>query len=337
VDSPEKHSQEWAEWVPGFLKLLDKIEKDSGTRIPLTWCCGAYHRKDYLDAGTILVAKEYPDIWKRIKDRGDEIGLSIYAGDRNRYVSTELGDTQFIWYTQEFQHLFLQQDIGRLVDQGFDPPKTYSSSGYIWRAGWAPVFIKAGIETDLSIVSLPPKYLAWGDFFNEIYRADITPYTLLQHLPGSYPFRPYRTAADSLSAPGTSELVELPVSGYIGNDFGAEWNDFDNSPPFDLTVAAAELKPVNWIAKRYYAFEKDFGRPFPGLYERWRMRNEAGVDIWPTFFQPGELHPVTMKRIEKFIRTVLEWDDVAFETVHAAVTSWKAFAQKKKKQVAVGL
>ena len=122
---------------------------------------------------------------------------------------------------------------------------------------------------------------------------------------------------------GTSGLVELPVIGWIGCDLGPEWKDFNNSPPFDLLVKTKDLIPKNWIAERYMNFEVKEQKAFPGLYERWKNRYEIPVDIWPTLFHPRELHEDNIKRLNKFIRILLEWDDVKFSTAYNAVLRWK--------------
>jgi hypothetical protein len=321
--NPAKSSAEWAQWVPDFLALLDTIEQQTGRHIPVTWCCCAHHRKDYIDTGTVLVAREHPDVWKRIRERGDEIGLQIYVDRRNQYIASEAGDTQYIFYSQEFQLLYLQQDVDRLVSLGFDPPKTYSSTGFVWRKKWASSLAQAGFEVDASLVALPPAYLPWTRFFDDMYHADIAPYLLWNHRPEAYPFRPYRCAPGSLVDAGASHLVELPVVGWIGNDFGPQYSDFKNSPPFDLLVEPMRLTPDTWMSQCYRTFELEQGKPFPGLYYRWLKRAETPVDIWPTFFHPGELHELTLQRIDRFIRTLLTWDDLLFSTAHAAVIDWK--------------
>ncbi len=310
--SPEDRKYEWSEWVPNFLALLDNIEKDTGYHIPITWCCVADHRKE----GTILIAQELPDIWKQIKDRGDEIGLHIH-------IYPEIGDKRFRFSAHEFQHYFLKEDAGRLVDLGFDPPKTYVPGNQVWRKELASSLLKNGFEVDSTIMALPSKYLAWTGLLEDVFHIDISDYLLLHNRPEHYPFRPYRTKKDNLVVEGNSGLVELPVIGWIGCDLGPEWKDFNNSPPFDLLVKTKDLIPKNWIAERYMNFEVKEQKAFPGLYERWKNRYEIPVDIWPTLFHPRELHEDNIKRLNKFIRILLEWDDVKFSTAYNAVLRWK--------------
>lgn len=66
------------EWVPRFTSLLDNIQRDIGRRIPVTWCCGAYHDRESVESGKVLCAQHFPDQWKVLRDRGDEIGLHIH-------------------------------------------------------------------------------------------------------------------------------------------------------------------------------------------------------------------------------------------------------------------
>ena len=269
----------------------------------------------------MLVAQKCPDIWRRIRERGDEIGLHIH-------LSPEVGpkgrEQKFWWHAHEFQHLFLEESVSRMVDFGFDPPKTYTPGGQVWRREWASALLKAGFEVDSTIMALPSKYLVWPGLFEHVYEADITPYLMWSHRPESYPFRPYRTAADDLVAEGDSELVELPVIGWIGCDIYPDQPYFRNSPPFDCIVPVADLEPRNWIADGFLKFEKEEGKPFPGLHERWERRHEVPVDIWPTLFHPLELHEKNLQRMDRFMRAVLSWEDVSFCTAHDAGCQWKS-------------
>ena len=310
----EERKYEWSEWVPNFLSLLDVIEEDTGCHIPVTWCPVVEHRRER----TTLIVQEIPDIWQQIKDRGDEIGLHIHV-----YPEVDGKDERFGWYVHELQHLFLEEDVDRLVHLGFEPPKTYVPGMQLWRKEWASALLKAGFEVSSTIMALPSKYVAWLGLFEHFDIAP-TPYLLWHHRPESYPFRPYRTQNSNLVAEGDSELVELPVIGWIGCDIYPDAPYFENSPPFDTLAEVRALKPKNWIAERFMKFEADEGKPFPGLYERWRRRKEVPVDIWPTLFHPRELHEENIQRMNKFIRALLEWDDVSFATAHEAVLKWKA-------------
>ena len=311
-NSPEDRKHEWSEWVPNFLSLLDSIEKETGVHIPVTWCCCATHGRE--DAA--LVAKELPDIWQQFKDRGDEIGLHIH-------VRPEVADKRFEWYAHEFQHLFLEEDVARLIDLGFDPPRTYVPGMMAWRKLWPSALLKAGFQVSSSIIALPSRYLAWTGLLEHAYGIDLKPYLLWHNRPESYPYRPYRTHNDNLVTEGDSELVELPVIGWIGCDLGPEWTDFENSPPFDALTDVKSLRPKNWIVDRFMKFEADEGKPFPGLHERWKTRKEVSLDIWPTFFHPRELHEQNIRRMHKFIYSLLKWDDVSFTTAYQAVLNWK--------------
>ena len=132
---------------------------------------------------------------------------------------------------------------------------------------------------------------------------------------------------------GRSELVELPVIGYLG-----KWDhaDFANSPPYDLTVTAEKLTPRNWIAERYLAYEHDTGRPFPSLRQRWETRGEVDVDIWPTFFHPYEMNRDRLTRTEKLLRELATWEEVYFATSSEAARAWKqANAPERSEETAV--
>jgi hypothetical protein len=72
-----------------------------------------------------------------------------------------------------------------------------------------------------------------------------------------------------------------------------------------LRIHVTAQAPRNWIAERFMKFEDEEGKPFPGLYERWRRRKEVSVDIWPTFFHPRELHEQNIKRLDRFIRALV--------------------------------
>ena len=318
---PSERAAEWSVWVPRFLDLLDSIEKETGKRVSLTWCCCANYAREYAEAGTILVAQECPEVWRRIQDRGDEVGLHIHFDPEIPGPSQLHPGT--VGLMHEFQHLFLEESVSRMVDFGFPQPKTYTPGNQVWRKEWAQHLLEHGFEVDSTIMALPSKYLGWTNLLEQVFSADITNYLLWHHRPESYPFRPYRTHPDDLAQEGNSELVELPVIGWITCDIYPEDAYFNNSPPFDTIVPLEELTPQTWISFRFGQFEQDYQKPFPGLFERWRRRNETAVDIWPTFFHPRELHDSNLKRLGSFIRTLLEWDDVAFVMASSAVTDWK--------------
>ena len=69
------------EWIPRFTRLLDQIERDTGRRIPVTWCCCANHSRAFIDSGKVLCAQHFPDQWQALRDRGDEIGLHSHPPD----------------------------------------------------------------------------------------------------------------------------------------------------------------------------------------------------------------------------------------------------------------
>jgi len=313
---PEEQKYEWTEWVPNLLSLLDRIEKDTGFHIPITWCCCANHSRQYVDSGKILVAQQFPDVWKRIRDRGDEIGLHIH-------YAPEIGDKRFKFFSHEFQHLLLKEDVERLTDFGFDPPKTYTPGNQVWRKEWASFLLDAGFEVDSTIMALPSKYLVWPNLLENVFEVDISPYLLWTHRKETYPFRLYRTHDSDLTQEGKSELVELPVIGWLGCDIYPERPYFKNSPPFDHLDRIQNLEPKNWMVGRFLRFEKEQGKPFPGLFTRWESRAEVDVDIWPTLFHPRELDAINIQMIGKFIRSLLEWEDVSFATAYDAVKKWK--------------
>lgn len=313
----EQKAHEWSEWTPKLLQLLDQIEKETGVHIPVTWCCCMDYGRD----GSDIVAKEHRDLWKRFQGRGDEIGLHIHMRPG---IGPTGKERQFLWSTHEFQHLFLEQSVSQLVDLGFDPPKTYTPGGQVWRDEWAQALLANGFEVDSTIMSLPPRYLGWTSLFEHVYKTDITRYLLWHHRPEAYPFRPYRVSEKDLAQQGVSELVELPVVGWIGCDiYNGPEHYFENSPPYDGLASVRDLRPQNWISKRFLRFEQDHHKPSAGLRERWLTRSEIPIDIWPTLFHPRELHAKNQKRLETFIRTLLQWEDVCFANVYEAVTSWK--------------
>ncbi len=320
---PELHAREWAEWVPEFLALLDRIEKDTGVHIPITWCCAAEHSKEFIENDTVLVAQQEPDIWKRFVDRGDEVGLHIHL--HREHIHDETEDKRFWCYAHEFQHLFLEEDVERMVNFGFPPPKTYTPGWQMWRKEWPEPLVQAGFEVDSTIMALPHEYMLWPWILEYAAKIDVSPYILWNHRQSAYPFRPYRTKEDDLSAEGESSLVELPVIGWIGCDCNPKWMGFENSPPFDHLVALDDLAPggSDQIIRLAKSFEADHSQPFPSLYERWRRRKEVPVDIWPTLFHPRELQPRVRDRLDMFIRTLVEWDDVSFATAYDAACEWK--------------
>jgi hypothetical protein len=301
----------YEEWVPRLTELLDQVGEDVGARIPVTWCCGAYHDSEAVESGKVLCAEHFPDQWHALRDRGDEIGLHSHGpeieGDETGFAGCWLQD------------LVVGEDVERMVELGFDPPKTYVPGMFVWRDELAGVLIKAGFEASSSVIALPGKYLAWVELFDYL-SIPIDQCLLSTHQPFSHPFRPYRASRSRMAERGESELVELPVIGYVG-----KWDheDFENSPPYDLVVDPRELTPRNWIADRYLVYEHDTRQPFPNLRQRWETREDVGVDVWPTFFHPFEMDEHRLARTERFLREVASWEDVRFATVLDAVRAWK--------------
>ena len=295
------------EWIPRFTRLLDQIERDMGKRIPVTWCCCANHSKAFIDSGKVLCAQHFPDQWQALRDRGDEIGLHSHPPEEEGFEGC--------WS----QDRFIEEDVERMVDFGFDPPRTYVPAMMLWRDRLAQTLIEAGFETSSTVIALPGKYLAWVQLFDYL-EIPIDRCLLSTHQPSSYPFRPYRVSESSMAEAGLSPLVELPVIGYVG-----KWDhpDFSNSPPYDLTVRAGDLAPRNWIADACLAYERDTGRPFPGLRQRWEARNEVAVDIWPTLFHPFEMNEARLARCSRLLREVATWEGVGFATALDAVRAWK--------------
>jgi hypothetical protein len=119
-----------------------------------------------------------PNLWQRIKERGGEIGLHIHLYPEG------VGDSRFKTYAHEFQHLFVEEDVARLVDRGFALPKTYTPGGQVWRKEWASALLKAGFEVSSTIMALPSKYVAWLGMF-EYLGVDPAPYLLWHHRPES--------------------------------------------------------------------------------------------------------------------------------------------------------
>jgi len=299
-------------WIPRFTSLLDQIEKDTGKRIPITWSCCANHSREFIGSEKVLCAQHFPEIWRALRDRGDEIGLHSHPPEEEGFEGC--------WS----QDRFIQEDVERMVDFGFEPPKTYVPAMFMWRDELAATLIEASFEASSSVIALPSKYLAWVQPF-DVLKIPIERCLLSTHQSVPYPFRPYRVSESSLAKPGSSELVELPVIGYLG-----KWDhpDFANSPPYDLTVRASQLVPRNWIANAYLAYEEDTGRPFPSLRQRWESREEVEVDIWPTFFHPFEMNEDRLVRTSNLLREIATWDDVSFATALDAVRAWKRASPK---------
>ena len=109
------------EWVPRFTRLLDQIESDTGKRIPVTWCCCADHSASSVSSGKILCAQHFPDQWRMLLDRGDEIGLHSHPPEEEGFDGC--------WS----QDRFIAEDVERMVDFGFAPPKTYVPAMMLWR------------------------------------------------------------------------------------------------------------------------------------------------------------------------------------------------------------
>ncbi len=299
----------FSDWVPKLTALLDRLEKKTGRKVPITWCCGAYHDEESLAKDKVLCAQHFPDQWKALRDRGDEIGLHTHP--------PECGKDGFegCWS----QHKWIKEDVERMADFGFDAPRTYVPAMMLWQDELAATLTDLGFEASSTVTALPGKYLAWVELFDYL-EIPIEQCLLSEHRPDAYPFRPYRMSQSGMALTGNTELIEMPVIGYLG-----KWDhqDFENSPPYDLLVKADQLRPVNSIAELYLSYQHDTGRPFPGLRQRWESRNEVKVDIWPTFFHPFEMNEERLKRTEKLLLELSEWEDVHFATALEAARAWK--------------
>lgn len=299
------------EWVPRFTEALDSLERELERRIPVTWCCGAYHDRESLQSGKVLCAEHFPDEWAALRERGDEIGLHSHGPE----VSDDETGLEGCWA----QHMAVPGDIERMVSLGFESPKTYIPGFFLWRDELAQTLIDAGVEASSTVMALPGKHAAWVGLFDYL-KIPIETCLLETHQPSSYPFRPYRVSATGMGDRGDSELVELPVIGYLG-----KWDfpDFENSAPCDLTTSPKKLRPKNWIAEGYLAFENERHLAFPSLRQRWEMRYGQDVDIWPTFFHPYEMNHERLERTVRLVRELSSWDDVEFSTSIEAVRDWK--------------
>ena len=64
-DAPGVSPEEvFREWVPNFTARLDRFENSTGIKVPVTWCCGAYHDRESLKSGKVLCADHFPDQWQ---------------------------------------------------------------------------------------------------------------------------------------------------------------------------------------------------------------------------------------------------------------------------------
>jgi len=193
-DAPDVTAEDvFTEWVPRFTAMIDTVERDTGRRVPVTWCCGAYHDKQSLESGKVLCAEHFPDQWKAFVDRGDEIGLHTHPPQAG-------GDPLEGCWSQD---LWVTEDMERMVEFGFDPPKTYVPAMMLWRDELAATLIGLGFEASSTVTALPGKYLAWVELFDYL-GIPIRKCLLSTHRENAYPFRPYRLSKAGMAQSGCS-------------------------------------------------------------------------------------------------------------------------------------
>jgi hypothetical protein len=175
--------------LPRFAEMIATVCDSAGATPRVAWCL------------TSEVARRRPEPFLRLLERGHGIGVhshfpqcesgrSEHQRDLNR---GNLDDFQS-WFPELCSHI---------TDAGFPPPRTHATWMFAYRDSMTRILADAGIRVECSVCYGGAHYLPDGYLLADSRK----------RISG----KPYRLAEDDHCAEGDSLLVELPVSGGLGD------------------------------------------------------------------------------------------------------------------------
>jgi hypothetical protein len=172
-----------------MLELRDRVERQTGRQLNMTWALGTYHFKDP-EKHKPSVFEEYGEIFKNLLQRGDEIGLHPHGvPDENNVMKVDP---------------FISADTEALREAGFPQPSTFVAGWWSFYPSTLQIIEREGYCVDSSV--------AGGRQEQEgVIMYDYPPTELLHPVWRG----PYRMAADNVVQVGDSGVIEVPISGHM--------------------------------------------------------------------------------------------------------------------------
>lgn len=231
--------------LPAMLKLRERVERQTGRKVPFTWTLGTYHFNDP-EKNQLSVFDEYGEIFKELLERGDEIGLHPHGiPDENCVMKIDP---------------FISADTKALQDAGFPKPNTIVVGTWSLYPSTVQIIEQEVYHVDSSVAG--GKQVQDGIVIYE-YPPDDTLHAVWR--------RPYRIARDNVLRSGDSGVIEVPISVHVtefgrGEEEELVWEFFEHyiTKRFKMRWERREEIPVD-------VFEV-FWHPSEAI-ENWPSRN----------------------------------------------------------------
>ena len=192
--------------LPAMLELRDRVERQTGKRLDLTWALGTYHFENP-EEHRQSVFGEHGEVFKKLLQRGDEIGLHPHGvPDENNVMRVDR---------------FISADTAGLREAGFPQPSTFVGGTWSFYPSTLQVIEREGYRVDSTVAA---GRLEQGGVIIYDY-----PATELLHPVWR---GPYRMATDNVVQAGSSGVIEVPASGHVveferGKDEELVWPFFE--------------------------------------------------------------------------------------------------------------
>lgn len=182
--------EDWTDFRRGISlmdSLLEEVGQGAGKEFRATFCPGWYHEREYF-----AVLPQQLDLFRMLADKGHEIGVHTHI---------EYDD---VVMDRDAQDRFICEDAKAVRELGFQCNTWAAGDWFVTQGGTVPAMVEAGLSVDCSVAPLI------GDVRHQKTGAVIARHTLACGL------KPYQASVEDIYSPGNSGVVELPVSGYLG-------------------------------------------------------------------------------------------------------------------------
>lgn len=202
----EGSAEDFEVGLPAMLELRDRVEKQTGRKLNLTWALGTYHLKNP-GKRRPSVFEEYGETFKKLLQRGDEIGLHPHGvPDENNVMRVDP---------------FISADTAALRAAGFPQPCTFVGGTWSFYPSTLQAIEREGYRVDSTVAG--GRQEQGGVIIYEY------PPTELLHPVWR---GPYRMAKDNVVQAGDSRVIEVPASGHAveferGKDEELVWPFFE--------------------------------------------------------------------------------------------------------------
>jgi hypothetical protein len=127
-----------------------------------------------------------------LAEKGHEIGVHTHI------------EYDHVVMDSDAQDRFICEDAKAVRELGLQCHTWAAGDWFVTREGTVPAIVEAGLTVDCSVTPL------MGDVRHQMTGAVIARHTLARGL------KPYEASMEDIFSPGNSGVVELPVSGYLG-------------------------------------------------------------------------------------------------------------------------